>query len=55
MIDVIRQKDDEINEYCIENNLQKIRSKPEISGWVEELSDTQAEWLIGAFQKYEVK
>ena len=55
VVDVIRNNDEVVDDYFSENNLKKIKNSSEINGWVDDLSDTQADWLIQAFEKYAVK
>ena len=46
---MIRKNDDQVDDYFADNNLKKMTSVNEITGWVGDLSDTQADWLIEAF------
>ena len=55
VVDVIRNNDEVVDDYFSENNLKKIKNSSEINGWVDDLSDTQADWLIQAFEKNAVK
>ena len=34
-----------MNEYFSENNLQNIESSADIDGWVQDLTDKQADWI----------
>ena len=39
VVNVLRKNDDQVDEYFTDNNIKKLKSTAEITGWVEDLSD----------------
>ena len=52
VVQKLRQNDEEIEEFFQDNCLRNLKSNAEIKGWVHDLSEEQATWLIQALAKY---
>ena len=52
VVQKLRQNDEEIEEFFQDNCLRNLKSNAEIKGWVHDLSEEQANWLVEALAKY---
>lgn len=50
----VRENDDVIDKYFNENNIKNIKDTVDIDGWMQDLTNAQADWIIDAFSKYAI-